>query len=239
MKREVRISGSLFLISVLLVQVGCAGKDCVDRYDPLEPEQEMLEVCEIADPLEPVNRAVHAFNDSFYSEILEPVDAAYERLPEMFRKGVRNFFHNASSPVRFIGAAMQGKSDAGYVAGEFVINTLLGFGGIFDLTKHQYADDEDIGQGLAAWGIGEGCYVILPFFGPRTFRDALGDVGSLVFHPTSHLEAVEAVAYGASETVDSWNGCADSYLSIKEGALDPYTALKRSYIDNRREKILR
>lgn len=219
---------------------GCAGKKCTESFDPLSDDLENEDTCEIFDPLESVNRVIYGFNDFLYRNVLDPIDTVYVKLPEGFRKGVRNFFHNASSPVRFIGSAMQGKSEALGIMGECMINSSFGLFGINDVVDYQYSDDEeDIGQGLASWGIGEGCYLVLPLFGPKTLRDAVGDFGASWLSPTTQLDTAEAIGYLSTETVDTWNEHSECYLAIQEKSIDPYTALKRSYMDNRRNRISR
>lgn len=235
MDKKMMLLAFLFLIVIS----GCAGKECARNVDPLSDDG-YEEMREVYDPIEPINRVFYHINDFVYVWILDPVDRVYVKLPEDLRKGVRNFFHNASLPVRFVGAAMQGKAEAGNVAGEFVVNTLLGFGGIADWTKYQYSDEEDIGQGLAVWGFSEGCYLILPLFGPTTLRDAVGEVGSFALSPTVLMDTIANVGYCSVETIDKWNASSESYFSIKEKAIsDPYLALKRAYVDRRRDRISR
>ena len=35
-------------------------------------------------------------------------------------------------------------------------------------------EKEDYGQTLGAWGVGAGCYLVLPVLGPSTVRDTSG-----------------------------------------------------------------
>jgi len=235
MDKRALFLGCLFLFLI----AGCAGKNCTENFDPLSADSEDEEVCEIFDPLEPLNRVIYSFNDFIYQIILDPIDKVYMKLPEFFRRSVRNILHNAESPVFFVGSLMHGDRDAARIAGECLINTLPGLGGIIDWVDYQYPDEEDIGQGLATWGVGEGFYIVLPIIGPRTLRDAIGDAGAFALGPTSQMDVAGSMSYTSIETIDIWNECSESYSSITDQAIDPYSALKRSYVDNRRDRISR
>lgn len=227
----------LFLISIF--QTGCAKKqtDCVFYEDPLSNEEQ--KICEVADPLEPINRVVFVFNDRFYLWVLEPINKnIYKKIPEPVRDSIGNFFQNITAPARFIGAVAQGKGEtAGLIANEFINNSLLGIGGIFDPVKFTYPDDEDIGQGLAYWGFGEGIYFVWPIFGPRTTRSTVGDIGGYFVSPVKYTDNFERTVLQSTDSLDMWSGFSKTYIGIMDGSVDKYTALKKAYVSRTREDL--
>lgn len=226
----------MFLFSVF--QTGCAKKpaDCVFYEDPLSDEEQ--KICEIADPLESINRVVFVFNDRFYLWVLEPIDKnLYRKIPKPIRESIGNFFQNITAPVRFFGAIMQNKGEtAGLIANEFINDSLFGIGGIFDPVKFTYPDDEDIEQGLACWGFDEGIYFVWPFFGPRTTRSTIGDIGGYFVSPVKYTDNFERTVLQSTDSLNMWSGFSKTYIGIMDGSVDKYTALKKAYISKIREK---
>ena len=139
------------------------------------------------DPLQPVNRGIYKFNDVADTYVLRPVAKGYEwLLPSFMRTGINNFFENLGTPVDVVNNLLQGKVRAGLSdAARMALNTTAGLGGILDpatdagLAKH----DEDFGQTLGVWGLPEGPYLVIPFFGPRTVLSGAGQLVDLTYHP--------------------------------------------------------
>ena len=131
------------------------------------------------DRFERVNRKVYAFNQGADRYIIRPAAKGYEAItsPEV-RTVVGNFFSNVRLPMSALHALLQGKPRiAGRNIGRFGINSTVGLLGLFDPASKRFglnAQQEDLGQTLAVWGLGEGPYLVLPFIGPSTGRDALG-----------------------------------------------------------------
>jgi phospholipid-binding lipoprotein MlaA len=129
------------------------------------------------DPIESFNRQVFEFNDVVDRAVLKPVAQAYEYLPEPVRDCFSNIFSNFREPSNAVNNLLQGKPvDAASDTCRFVINSTIGLLGCFDparqigLEKH----NEDAGQTLAVWGVGNGPYLVLPILGATTVRDAIG-----------------------------------------------------------------
>lgn len=175
-------SGIWRVLALALLLSGCASAGGARSLDDDETY----------DPLEPVNRAVFTFNEKFDRWVLKGVSRAYHRwVPDPLQDGVGNFFSNLWQPVVVISDVMQGKvSQAGADGGRFVINSTVGLLGFFDVAKHMGLEphDEDIGQALAVWGVGEGPYLVLPFIGPRTTRDAFGWVADSSLWPVTRID---------------------------------------------------
>ena len=129
-----------------------------------------------------MNRGIFAFNQAIDGIIFEPLAAGYKVLPSPIRTGTSNFVGNISTLLTIPNNVLQGDL---IVAGKntlrFVVNTTIGIVGLFDpaaLIGLNSYEKEDFGQTLGSWGMGEGCYVVLPVLGPSTARDALGSLGN-------------------------------------------------------------
>ncbi|MDX5364071.1 MAG: VacJ family lipoprotein [Pseudazoarcus pumilus] len=150
----------LLLAFAMLVMTGCAS-------NPRNPD----------DPLEGYNRAMFRFNEGVDKAVVKPLAQGYEKaVPELVRTGIGNVFSNLGDVWIGINNLLQGKAGDGMSdLMRFAVNSTFGILGIFDvasemgLPKH----NEDLGQTLAVWGVGEGAYFVVPFLGPRTVRDAV------------------------------------------------------------------
>jgi len=130
------------------------------------------------DPWEGFNRTMFGFNKFADTYLLKPVAKGYDWVtPDPVDDGVSNVFDNLGETKNFLNDVLQFKfADAGTDVMRFVINSTVGVLGIFDVASGWGFDrnEEDFGQTLAAWGIGSGPYVVLPFLGPTTVRDGIG-----------------------------------------------------------------
>lgn len=194
------------------------------------------------DPLENYNRAMFGFNEVVDKAAIKPVAEAYENaMPQFVRTGVGNFFGNVGDVWIGLNNFLQGKpADGVNDLMRFVFNSTLGIFGLLDIAtemgmpKH----DEDFGQTLGRWGVGEGAYFVVPFFGPRTVRDAVvlpidlygDDVWGVTHIPTRNtftalrLVHVRANLLGIDKT-------------LEEGTLDKYAYARDFYLQQRRYKV--
>ncbi len=197
----------------------------------------------VADPFEGLNRVMFTFNDKFYFWVLKPVVTGYKKvMPSAGRIGVKNFFHNITTPIRFASCLLQLKVNA--AAGElgsFLVNTtigVLGFGNPAKADPELNPPPEDLGQTLGAYKIGNGFYIVWPFLGASTLRDSVGMFGESYANPISYVEPLELyVAVQGFKTVNTTSFRIGDYETLKDAALDPYTALRDAYIQNRKSKI--
>ncbi len=194
------------------------------------------------DPLEPLNRGIYGFNDAIDKAVIKPVATGYkEAMPSPVRTAVGNFFSNLDDVLVVFNDLLQFKLDQ--AASDFsrlTWNTTAGVGGLidigtsFDLPKH----NEDFGQTLGHWGVASGPYLVLPFFGPSTFRDAVGRVVDSHYDPLwRHKPVDERNAAIAADTVDARSRLLDSQKVMDEAALDPYTFLRDAYLQHRRALV--
>lgn len=194
----------------------------------------------IADPLEPVNRAMFQFNDRLYFWVLKPVAQGYkEVLPEPARISVKNFFSNLGFPIRFLSCLLQADlKGAATEAGRFTINTVWGIGGLMDPAANKELDlqkqETDFGLTLASYGVGHGFYIVWPFLGPSSLRDSISLPAEYFLYPVSYIEP-----WYAWLGVRSWKVVNDTslqigdYESMKEAAIDPYLSMRDIYIQYR------
>ena len=201
------------------------------------------EIATIADPLEPLNRAMFYFNDKLYFWVLKPVAQGYNKVvPEPPRVGVRNFFSNLSTPVRLVNCLLQAKfKGAGNEVARFLLNSIFGIGGFLDLAKRDFnveKEDRDFGQTLGVWGLGPAFYIDWPILGPSNVRDTLGYVGDLFFDPRTYL--LNRPIFYVVRPVELINDTSlriGDYESLKEAAIDSYVALRDAYAQYRQKMV--
>lgn len=132
------------------------------------------------DPWERLNRFDYRFNARFDEAVFFPVANGYRRLPSPIRSGVHNFFGNLSEVDSMINYTLQGRVGNGVRSfGRFVINSTIGIGGLFDVAAKIHLSGMPTGFGttLAKWGMHPGPYLVIPFIGPSTLREAVGLLG--------------------------------------------------------------
>ena len=213
-----------------------------DVLDEFESEFEEKAVT-VADPLSYWNRAMFHFNDKLYFWFLKPVAKGYKVvIPSVIRTGVRNFFSNIFTPIRLTSCVLQGKVKAGGTElTRFVVNSTVGVLGFGDpARKYLNLDisDEDLGQTLGVYGIGNGFYLVWPFLGPSTLRDSVGMVGDRFLNPITYVKPVEAsVAIWSYDKINETSLHIGDYESIKEAAIEPYEAFRDAYIQYRKNKV--
>jgi phospholipid-binding lipoprotein MlaA len=204
----------------------------------------------VADPIQPVNRRVFWFNHQLYRYILKPVSRAYDTvLPQHVRTGIYNVFDNLEYPDRLVNNLLQARFDrAGQETGKFVVNTVAGVGGIFKVSDRIPAlsgvPRTDTGLTFAQWGIDPGIYIVWPVIGPKSLRDTVGLAGDYALSPLSWSfyvfpGAAWTVAVTAPDSTRTLNGRMSAYDAATEHSLDPYLALRSSYIQNRQQAAKR
>ena len=211
--------------------------------DLLEDFDETSEYQCIADPLYYFNYVMYSFNDFLYFAALKPLATGYKAItPTVLRKGVNNFFHNLLFPVRFVNNILQGEiKDAGTEIEIFLINStigVLGFGQVAQNEFDLHTSNEDLGQTLGSYSIGNGFYLVLPVLGPSTFRDTLGLAGDYFLTPVNYVEPCElSLGIKAYDTINAVSFRLGDYEALKKAAIDPYVAIRDAYIQNRKEKV--
>jgi phospholipid-binding lipoprotein MlaA len=211
---------------------------------------EYASTASIADPIQPVNRKVFWFNHQLYRYILKPVSRAYDTvLPQPVRTGIYNVFDNLEYPDRLVNNLLQARFDrAGQETGKFVVNTVAGVGGIFKVSDRipvlSGVPRTDTGLTFAQWGIDPGVYIVWPVIGPKSLRDTVGFAGDYALSPLTWSfyifpGAAWTVAVTAPDSTRTLNGRMSAYDAATEHSIDPYLALRSSYIQNRQQAAKR
>lgn len=212
---------------VLVLALGVGG--CATRSEP-------------HDPLEGLNRSVLAFNDAVDENALQPAARLYKNVtPRLLRDMVRNFFSNLGDLAIGANNLLQGKPAAAMNDWlRFAFNTTLGFFGTIDwasdmgLEKH----NEDFGQTLAVWGVGDGVYLVLPLLGPSTLRDTAGlpvdwETDVVLWHePVDERNALTVL-----RTVGARADLLGASRTLEEAALDRYVFLREAFLQRRRSLV--
>ena len=216
-----------FLIFVLILLSGCSYQNELIN-DPI-------------DPLENSNRSIYTFNENLDEAILEPAADGYDYItPKFLQKGFNNFFDNINYPITIINQLLQGNiGESLQDTLRFTINTTIGIFGLFDpassmgLTEH----DEDFGQTLAVWGVKEGPYLMLPFFGPKTLRSLTGDLTDVLFNPLLNIDDTNLKIKTNLINILQDRSDLSTLEEELDNSFDPYQYIKDSYIQNRKYKI--
>lgn len=193
------------------------------------------------DPWEKYNRKMHRFNNAVDRAIARPLARAYSKVvPRPVRLGVSNFFNNLGQPVSMLNALLQGKpKQAAQSLGRFALNTTLGIGGLFDPATAAKLPNrsEDFGQTLGVWGWKRSRYFELPFFGPRTVRDAFGAIGDAPLSPLRQIERDRIrIPLQGLQLVDV-RAQLLPLDSLREGAEDEYALVRDSWMQRRDYQI--
>ena len=213
----------------------------------VSPQAESAEEC-----FEGTSRAIFKFNMALDDIVLEPLAKGYNKLPSPIKKGTSNFTSNIGTLLSIPNNVLQGNfKQLGHSVGSFAINTTVGVLGLLNpaekigLKPHK----EDVGQTLGSYGIGPGCYFVLPILGPTTARDSLGLLADTFIDPFAHVTIREKELFGSSgNTLDYYSvkvtGAVDfradndkSFNSLEKNSLDLYSSLKSIYLQDRENKI--
>lgn len=201
---------------------------------------------------EGTSRAIFKFNMAVDEAILEPLAKGYNKLPSPIKTGASNFTSNIGILLSIPNNILQGNfKQLGHSVGSFALNTTVGIFGFLNpaekigLKPHK----EDVGQTLGAYGIGTGCYFVLPILGPTTARDSLGLLADTYLDPFAHITIREKELLSTSgNNLDYYSVKATSAIdfranndknleSLEKNSIDFYTSVKSIYLQDRENKI--
>jgi phospholipid-binding lipoprotein MlaA len=194
------------------------------------------------DPMESWNRTVFQFNDAVDGAVVKPVATAYrDVLPHWMRTGVGNFFSNIEDLWSGINNALQVRGmDTAESFGRFVINTTMGLGGLLDIASEMGMERHpaNFGLTLGRWGVGSGPFVVVPFLGSSTLRDAAAmsiDIGG------NPVRQVKDDTMRNSLTLLNLVDTRAAYLKagevVEEAALDKYSFTRDAFLQRRRNQV--
>ena len=208
---------------------------------------------EVKDCFEGLNRATFAFNQGLDKAIFEPIAKGYRKLPSPIRTGTGNVVSNLSNLITIPNNLLQGDfKTAGINTARLSVNTTIGIFGIFDVAQQMgFVKDykrEDYGQTLGTWGVGEGCYVVLPILGPSTVRDTVGSLTSFlggdpwynvtVRNDTRYFKDSDYYVSRGTDGLDFRAKNIDSFDNLEKNSMDFYASVRSLFLQDRKQKIL-
>lgn len=193
------------------------------------------------DPLEPMNRVVFKVNDAVDRTIAVPVAKGYQKVtPQPLRTAISNFFSNLGDLSNIANELLQLKiTDATEDVIRFAMNTTFGIGGLIDfatlarLPKHH----QDFGLTLGRWGVPSGPYLVLPVFGPSTFRDSVGLAVDVRFNPLNYIEPSARTPLYVVQFVSARSDMLAATNVLEQAALDKYSFVRDAYLQQRKSKL--
>ena len=201
---------------------------------------------------EKTSRAIFKFNMALDDIVLEPLAKGYNKLPSPVKTGTNNFTSNIGTLLSIPNNVLQGNiKQLGHSVGSFAINTTVGILGILNpaeklgLKPHK----EDVGQTLGTYGIGSGCYFVLPLLGPTTARDSLGMLADTFIDPFAHVtireneilstsgNSLDYYSVKGTSAVDFRASNDKNLENLEKNSIDLYSSLKSIYLQDRENKI--
>ncbi|MCH7788482.1 MAG: VacJ family lipoprotein [Acidobacteria bacterium] len=210
------------------------------------PAVEADDVNDVNDPLETINRGIFSFNEFFLQWVLGPISGVYKDfVPDPIRESVGNILHLVKAPIILANDLLQAEWERAWITTQrTVVNATIGVAGTFDVaeTLDLPRHTEDFGQTLAVWGIGEGFYLVIPFFGPSNPRDGIGKLVDGYFHPLTRWAANtdrEEITYGlfSASAVHDYSEIKDELDQIRKTSIDYYAAIRSMYRQKRAAEI--
>ena len=240
---------SIIIISIFLltsnVNAGSDGELTLNQKNNKETE-------ESKDCFEKLNRATFAFNLGLDRAIIKPVAKGYRNLPDPIQRGTSNAVRNLSTLVTIPNNVLQGDVKTAIInTARLAVNTTVGLLGTIDVANKmgfpKYVK-EDYGQTLGAWGIGPGCYVVIPVLGPSTVRDAFASFGSVTVgldpwynitagKDTHHFADFDYYASRGTHALDFRAKNITSFENLEKNSMDFYASVKSLYLQDRQQKI--
>tara|TARA_B100000780_G_scaffold86999_1_gene59822 strand:- start:657 stop:1439 length:783 start_codon:yes stop_codon:yes gene_type:complete len=206
----------------------------------------------VKDCFESLNRSSFALNQGLDKVIFKPIAKGYRSLPSPVRTGTSNALVNLSSLITIPNNILQGEiRTAGVNTGRFIVNTTIGILGIFNVAEKigfsEY-EKEDYGQTLGTWGVGAGCYLVIPVLGPSTIRDSVGSFANVLggdpwYNASTHgnneyLTKSDYVATKILTGVDFRAKNLETIENLEKNSLDFYASVRSLYLQDRQRKIL-
>ena len=236
---------TITIISVFLLAFNAnAGSDGELVLKKDQPEK-------IKDCFEKLNRATFAFNQGLDKAIIKPIAKGYRNLPDPIQKGTSNAVKNLSNLITIPNNVLQGDIKTAIInTARLAVNTTVGLLGTIDVANKMgfpKYEKEDYGQTLGAWGVGPGCYVVLPVLGPSTVRDTAGSFANILggdpwYNASVHgnnefLSEGLYIGSKALSGIDFRANNLESLDNLEKNSIDFYASLRSLYLQDRENKI--
>ena len=238
---------TIFIISIILITINvnaASDGELLIKKEENKPE-------ELKDCFENLNRATFAFNQGLDKAVIKPLAKSYRNLPDPVQKGTRNAVKNLSNLITIPNNVLQGDIKTAIVnTARLAINTTVGLLGTIDVANKMgfpKYEKEDYGQTLGAWGVGPGCYLVLPVLGPSTIRDTAGTFVNVLggdpwYNASVHgnneflSEGLYITSKGISG-IDYRSNNIESFDNLEKNSIDFYASVRSLYIQDRENKI--
>ena len=235
----------LILIPVFLLALNAnAGSDGELTLKKDQPKK-------VKDCFEKLNRATFAFNQSLDKAIIKPIAKSYRKMPDPIQKGTSNAVRNLSNLITIPNNVLQGDIKTAIInTARLAVNTTVGLLGTVDVANKMgfpKYEKEDYGQTLGAWGVGPGCYIVLPVLGPSTLRDTTGSFANVLGGDPWYNASIhgnnEFLSEGVYMTSKALSGIdfrannIESFENLEQNSIDFYASLKSLYLQDRENKI--
>ena len=237
---------NIFIVLIFMSTTALAGSDGNIELTKNSAKDKTTKDC-----FEGLNRATFALNQGLDKIVFKPIAQGYRKLPGPVKVGTSNVLDYLSNLITIPNNVLQGDiKEAGTNSARLVINTTLGILGIFDIAEFlgfpEY-EKEDYGQTLGSWGLGHGCYLVLPVLGPSSVRDTAGlfinVMGGDPYYRLSvngNNEYLDGELYAATKMLTGIDFRAknlESLDNLEENSMDFYASVKSLYLQERRKQI--
>jgi phospholipid-binding lipoprotein MlaA len=198
------------------------------------------------DPYEGFNRGVYTFNDTIDGAILKPIAMGYNYVtPDVAKKGINNFYNNITDFITAVNSFLQLDFEQGMTdSGRVIVNTTIGLLGFIDVAStnvNNYTErnKQDFGTTLARYGWRDSAYLVLPFFGPSTFRDGTGlAVDGLFIDPIGYVQNVRwRNRLYIGKIINTRAQLLDATNLMDDASIDPYAFQRDSWLQMRNAQI--
>lgn len=197
------------------------------------------------DPYEGFNRVMFDFNEFLDKTVLKPVANLYLKIvPKPLVKGLSNVYRNIDNVPTILNDLLQANFyQATSDAWRLTINTTIGIGGLFDVAQRMGLEPnyEDFGLTLARWGYLNSSYLVIPFMGPSTIRDALSmpvNYYGLSIYPYIQPDSARYGIYFGGIVVRRADYMRYEAL-MQQISLDKYAFMRDAYLQRRNYLIQR
>ena len=238
-------------LSIIIISIFLFSLNAIAGSDGELTINKKSQTKEIKDCFEKLNRATFAFNQGLDKALIKPLAEGYRNLPDPVQRGTSNAVKNLSTLITIPNNILQGDVKTALInTGRLIVNTTVGLLGTIDVANKmgfpKYVK-EDYGQTLGAWGIGPGCYVVLPVLGPSTLRDTAGSFANVMggdpwYNASVHgnNEFLSQELYITSKALSGIDFRADnieSFENLEKNSIDFYASIRSLYVQDRENKI--
>ena len=242
---------AIVLISIFILVLNANASSDGELSLKKNEEKEINDSKEIKDCFEKLNRATFKFNQGLDKAIIKPIAKGYRNLPDPIQRGTSNAVKNLSNLITIPNNVLQGDVKSAIInTARLAVNTTVGLLGTIDVANKMgfpKYEREDYGQTLGAWGIGPGCYVVLPVLGPSTLRDTAGSFANVMggdpwYNASVHgnnefLSEGLYIGSKALSGIDFRANNIESFDNLEQNSIDFYASVRSLYTQDRENKI--